>query len=388
MLAFLIVGIPLVSFGQNQTITCPQNLICTPIPPQPAGCPVGFTCKLNIVGTDPNVAVLITNTSTYSPVAKSVLPDSNVLLGVFEITDMNKTSTLKSISFNIPVSGRLPADIFNNLYIKSGDKIVPADSISSNPKFSNIDKILSRDTTYTLAVYGDVKSNTPDNTKVYVRLNAANSTIYAVDSDGVAAKVTEQISTSSTTTFVGKVAVSNVSAKAESIDNGTSRPNLASINIEFNVDNLSNKDVFISKNPNIALSTSSTPINSIVGLKFATPNPQILSGDTAESYVIPANSSRKFSYLGVMLRPVNGGAVSFKISRLKYGFNSKNGLPEPVLATPNTNTESNTTYDFRNIGITYTLATSDDDNNILATRNLRDSLVASVFGFAKLILGF
>jgi peptidoglycan hydrolase-like protein with peptidoglycan-binding domain len=117
-----------------------------------------------------------------------------------------------------------------------------------------------------------------------------------------------------TSSPVNAVLVSNSTANAIT----TSDPQTAQATFSFTLSNTFNDDVYISRNIGTALAFSSTAAttsySTFGGLGF-------LSGDTIDTYVLPAGSSRVFTVNALMFNS-NGttGIKETKITQIRYGM--------------------------------------------------------------------
>jgi YVTN family beta-propeller protein len=126
---------------------------------------------------------------------------------------------------------------------------------------------------------------------------------------------------SSTTPYV-----TDASSNIQTVDNGTLSPDSASFSFNFTINNISNKDVFISKNGRKSLGINITPGTSYT---FSSTNsiPASLTGDSSELFVIPSGSYRKFTTTGVIKR--NDGMIANRnISINKISLSEIGGVNE------------------------------------------------------------
>ncbi len=98
----------------------------------------------------------------------------------------------------------------------------------------------------------------------------------------------------------------------------------------FTVTNINSTDLYISKNPSIAISTSTVGstdnpgVSASSSLSYVSTSPATSAGDTTTSYVIPAGSSRSFSYYGMLMSNSINGSRVFRITSINYGTNAQN----------------------------------------------------------------
>lgn len=280
---------------------CPINYICSPVPTQPTGCPIGYTCT---VVTDGTAKTISSRLDPMSPISRTVLYNigSQVNLGIFSIKSNNASSTLRNIKFDIITSGgKLANEVLSDIIIDNY-------STTTTQLHMSIDtnKILPSDSFVTISIYGHIKSGVPDGTKLYLRLTPSNDSIMAFDS--LNRQVPVQASSSIVTGTITLASstmpyVSDSSANIQIVDNGTKAPNQAIFTFGFTINNISNKDIYISKTGNGSFEATTSAYTSYT---FAsTTSQQNLLGDTAQLFIIPAGSYRKFTSYGT-IKDING----------------------------------------------------------------------------------
>jgi len=148
--------------------------------------------------------------------------------------------------------------------------------------------------------------------------------------------------------------ISNTSVSLTQIPTPGGAVRQASVEFRFTLTNTNNRDMFISKIPGVALSTSTEgsvglPAHSSSTLTFVTANPSAMAADTGTVptsgfFVIPSGNSRSFIYQG-QVDNKNGvmGLRVFKITGINYRFDLigptrsdgtlKNGLQNLVITT-------------------------------------------------------
>jgi hypothetical protein len=303
---------------------CPINYICTPIPSQPNGCPLGYTCTV-ITGT--STKIISPRLSPASPMTRTVLynPGSQINLGIFDIKSKNASSTLKNLKFDIITSGgKLANEVLSDIIIDNYSTTTTQLHMSVD-----MNKPLPIDSFVQVSIYGHIKSGVPDGTKLYLRLTPSNDSIIAFDSlnrqipvEASSSIITGTITLASSTTPY----VTDASSNIQTVDNGTLSPDSASFSFNFTINNISNKDVFISKNGRKSLGINITPGTSYT---FSSTNsiPASLTGDSSELFVIPSGSYRKFTTTGVIKR--NDGMIANRnISINKISLSEIGGVNE------------------------------------------------------------
>jgi len=195
------------------------------------------------------------------------------------------------------------------------------------------------------AILNDVNNYSPLN-NVGTTTNIIATTSVTTDKNIITPLLTN-VCTNCNSVRVGK----HVSSKYTlSLSNGTNNYSLddldqdssleiANLTMSFTVSNTGNRDVFMSKDPFVALSTSSpTGGASSTAVQFVYVSPDPVSGDTGSSalipneyfpinysgsYMIPVGQSRSFTY-HYYLDNTNGtsGTKLFKIDSINYGISS------------------------------------------------------------------
>lgn len=282
---------------------CPINYICSPVPAQPTGCPIGYTCT---VVTDGTAKTISSRLDPMSPMSRTVLYNvgSQVNLGIFSIKSNNTPSTLRNIKFDIITSGgKLANEVLSDIIIDNY-------STSSVQLHMSVDtnKSLSADSFVTVSIYGHIKPGVPDGTKLYLRLTPSNDSIMAFDS--LNRQVPVQASSSIVTGTITLASstlpyVSDTSSNIQIVDNGTQAPNQAIFTFGFTVNNISNKDIYINKAGEKSFGIALSQNTSYAFSSMNSANPQSIPGDTAQLFIIPAGSYRKFTSYGT-IKDING----------------------------------------------------------------------------------
>ncbi len=298
--------------------------------------------------TPPNMTV---------PISTSATTD-NVVLGVADFRSESKDSVLRSMTIymnaNFDLSSTAITTLLSDVKIQSGTLIYSADTIGGLADFvpgygvpvtfTDMDIPLVKDTPVPIAIM--IKVNVDTNNTLDGM--SASSTLIAYGTEGGtdnnpvvedASHNTVAINTAplatSDITFTAKNASVDYTAPlvaklGEAVKTGLAT-NLYPVTFGFSV-TAGDSTLYLSADPNQALTTTSTglPNNAAASLPLAgmIVNPSNLAGDTNVTstsgfYVIPAGSTRSFSYSG-SVNNTGGtpGMKSFRIDAIKYGTTS------------------------------------------------------------------
>jgi hypothetical protein len=126
------------------------------------------------------------------------------------------------------------------------------------------------------------------------------------------------------------ISVSGMSASSVLVNNGSAEPTGASLRFTFTLSNNGSSDIYVSKNPNIALGVRSTAYKG--GLTVVTASPSVISADTSVAFGIPAGSMRQFTYEGYLDNKdgIRGYKI-FSIEKINYSTNISNLTEKAVI---------------------------------------------------------
>jgi peptidoglycan hydrolase-like protein with peptidoglycan-binding domain len=263
----------------------------------------------------------------------------NVLLAKYDVKSQNIAATLRNFSVTVGTNGRGVTQIFGDIKASINGHTYSADSIATTTTFTNMNEVLPADQYVTLSIYGKINQDTNG---TLLTGAIASTTLTAAGTAGgtsnnpnvedasySALDVNENTVTSSDLTFSSSSAVlSGLSAStgATIVQNNSTIGQ--SVSFTFTI-TAGNNTLYISADPNIALSTSSSGFGDAASTTLpqsgVTANPGTISGDTNVTatggyYVIPAGSSRTFTFSGAMINK-NGanGTKTYSITAVKYG---------------------------------------------------------------------
>jgi len=251
--------------------------------------------------------------------ATQITPD--VVLGIFGLKVQNQNATVNSLNFNINNSTAIATStLYQNVRLYNGSQLIAGANslVAGAATFNNLTIPLTQDVWTDLTLKADVNIN---QTGV-----SASSTLVAAGIVGTDSNYNTLTLTSATnqTSTDNQYSISGISIGSQSAALGTctgqtntTSNNKCDMTMSFTVTNVSNTDVFISKNPAIALATSSTPSTASSTLQSI----NIVAGpnDTAQSYDIASGASRTFTYQGTFSQVAGGGFESFQITGIRFG---------------------------------------------------------------------
>lgn len=88
------------------------------------------------------------------------------------------------------------------------------------------------------------------------------------------------------------------------------------------MNNNSSSDLYVSRNPSVFVSTSTSASSAKLTLAAASPYP--LVGDISSVYIIPHNSHRIIALAGMFGNYGMSGSVEFKINKIYFGNDVNN----------------------------------------------------------------
>ncbi len=262
---------------------------------------------------------------------------SNVVLGVYSFKSQNNASTLNSLNFNINNStGAATTSIFSNVRLVVNGVSYGANSLAAGaPTFTNLNINLAQDTWTDVTLQADVASS--------ISAVSASSSLVANATNIVGTDTNYNTVTASG----GNTVVSNdvtfltsgLSVSAIATNPGTSSTNQSGIwqsaspTFTFTLTNTGNSDVYISKNPALAFSTSTAGSSNAGAVAASTTlNSAPLSvstgpTDPSTAYIIQAGTSRTFTWAASAYNTNSstGGARVFAITAIKFGTGAADG---------------------------------------------------------------
>ncbi len=287
------------------------------------------------------------------PISTSV-PTDNIPLGVVDITSQGRDSTMTDMTLYVNTSVDTTTNISNvlrDIKVQSGALIYSADSIiyttaGSVVTFNNMHIPLAKDQGVPVAILVDVNPDTNhslDGISASTTLVASGTTGGAdnnpviVDSSFTTVDINDAPLLSSDITFsasdshIDYLATSSMTFGAPTMNNNiaTAYPVTAVFTLVAGDNTL-----YVSASANTALATSSIGLssNSNAQLVDTTANPGTLAGDTSTYFVIPAGSSRQFTYRGFLSNTGGtSGLKTLEINGIRYGTDAGNLSADTVV---------------------------------------------------------
>ena len=276
------------------------------------------TCGGTTTSTDLNVIV-----DPSSPGSRIVpINNSNGIQGIqllaFDVIPNVPNLTIKSIEV-YSTGSALP--ILLQLYSNQSNFAVASSTSSTNKfLFSNFNisglgsstKVFSLTADYQPGIVNGSFSNVLVSAVTYTKLTGEVKTIYPNIQSATTTFAQSGLSVSNESAITGgclNVVVSNASSTVK-----------CDMRMSFTLTNGGNSDIFVSKNPQIAIIGSSTPNTASTSLQFI--NIASSAGDTMNAYDVTSGSSRTFTYSGTMSAPAGGGFETYKIIAINYGASS------------------------------------------------------------------
>jgi peptidoglycan hydrolase-like protein with peptidoglycan-binding domain len=289
----------------------------------------GRTATLSSSGSTGNVlGKLAPDSPDNRIVTTSTSGETNgVVLGKWQLKSENQSSTVNQLKFILgDNNGEGFTRIFKRLYVTNGTQTVQADSIGTTSTFSNLTFALPKDEWKTITLIGDVADQ---DEFVAGTIVTASSTVNTTNIVGIDANFTTLTASAgnqipaNTVTFLAagaSVSLGTTPVTVVPVDNGTSAVNKKDITFTFTVNNTGSNDIYIPKDPYIAVGTTttfgatSTTFASITG--GASRN-----GDTSTVYIVSAGQSRTFTVSGQedMTRSSTSKQGEVKITTIYFG---------------------------------------------------------------------
>ncbi|MFA6458780.1 MAG: peptidoglycan-binding domain-containing protein [Candidatus Paceibacterota bacterium] len=261
----------------------------------------------------------------------------NVVLAVYDVKVQNTNGVLRSLTLVPHTNGPAVTQLFGDIKIKVNGQTYSASTISSTTvAFTNLSVPLSADVYTPVTVYGKVNQDTNNSldgamasTSWAVSGTAGGSSNNPVveDSSYSTMAVTSGTFVSSDLTYsASSASLSNLSATLGNAITSTLTSVVSyPVTMSFSV-TAGNSTLYVAAAPGDALATSTTITGGIASssLSIVTANPSTLSGDNATYFVVPAGSSRNFTYAGSLKSLYGDGIKTFQITGVYFGTNTTN----------------------------------------------------------------
>ncbi len=305
-----------------------------------AGFTSGTTGRTVTLSSSGSTANIVAKLSTNTPPTQFVLISSSgevagKVLGKFDFKSENRSSTINTLTFTLKNNNTNKATalasfatLIKRLYISDGVKTVQVDSVATSSVFSNLTFDLPQDTWKTLTLTADIADaddvsslTTPISASSTITVNTTN--IVGIDSNftTVTASGGNAVISRDMIFATSSAIISDMTATAATVDNGTTKRKQATIAFSYKLTNNGSGDLYVAKNPDTALATSSTvtiAASSTLTQALTTTSPTNTQ-DTSTAYIIPANTARSFYYTG-LLDNTNTAGASHSTSITKVYF--------------------------------------------------------------------
>lgn len=304
----------------------------------------GRTVTLSASGSTANILGRI---SPSTPDTRIVNTSTNgetlgVVLGKFDLKSQNRASTINTLTFTLKDNGANKpwSTILKRVYLSDGTRTYQVDSVATSAVFSNLTIDLPQDAWKTLTITADVadQDDFTSGAMASSSITVNTTNIVGIDTNftTVTADGANEVVSNNITFLQNGASITNMSAVATVLDNGSSKSKTASLTYTFTFNNTGTSDLYISANPSVALATSSTvstAASTTLTAAYVTTSPSPVAGDSgaltnAGYYRIPSGTSRTFIFSGT-LDNTNGtnGIHSASITKV-YFDDDTTGLQE------------------------------------------------------------
>jgi hypothetical protein len=307
----------------------------------------GTTGRTATLSASGSVANILGRISPSTPDTRIVNTSTNgetmgVVLGKFDLKSENRASTINTLTFTLKDNGgnKPWSTILKRVYLSDGSKTYQVDSVATSSVFSNLTINLPQDEWKTLVVSADVADQDDFSNGAMVSssitVNTTNIVGIDINFTNVTASGVNEVVSNNMTFLQNGASITNMSAIATVLDNGSSKSKTASLTYSFTFNNTGTSDLYLSANPSVALATSSTvstAASTTLTTGFVTTSPASVSGDSgaltnAGYYRVPSGTARTFVFSGT-LDNTNGtnGIHSASITKV-YFDDDTTGLQE------------------------------------------------------------
>ncbi|MES2216319.1 MAG: peptidoglycan-binding domain-containing protein [Patescibacteria group bacterium] len=263
----------------------------------------------------------------------------DVVLGIVDLKSQNRSGNLRALNVYIRTNGTAVATLFNDIKIKAGSLVYSMSSLntstlgnttsSSTAVFTDLNIPLAADQYVPITILGKVAkdtSNALDGASASTTVLANATNVNVEDSTYNTVPVNSGTFAGSDVVVSASSAVlSNLTAVLGSPITTNQTTTGYSVTMSFVV-TAGDNTLFIAANPAVALATTSSGFGVAASstLSDVTANPGQIAGDTAQNsltgyYVVPAGSSRQFTYTGAV-NNTNGtaGVKTFRVTAVNY----------------------------------------------------------------------
>ena len=265
----------------------------------------------------------------------------NVLLAKYNIKSQNIAGTLRNLTLTVGTTGRGVTQLFGDIKLSVNGHWYSADSVGTTTTFTNMNEVLPADQYIPVSVYGKINQDTNGTLLTGVIASttlAASGTAGGTsnnpsieDASYSALAVNSNTVISSDLTFSSSSAV--LSGLSATVGSGVQSNNTTvafPVTFSFTL-TAGDNTLYMSNKPGLALSTTTTgyavnsSLNASTTITSVTATPGTVAGDnnvtTTGYFVIPAGSSRTFTFSGTVKNEANTGPIlrTFAVTAVKYG---------------------------------------------------------------------
>ncbi len=303
--------------------------------------------------TGTNSGSIIASINAASPLKRLVqisnsTETKDVVIAKYDLKSQNRDASLRTLKIGVRTDGtsvntlfgRVKLQVDGQTYTGSADTSTGTNTTSSSTvTFSDLRIPLSKDVAKTITILVDVAQPSSNGA---LDGKMASTTIFATTANIAAEDNTYNTVSINAATLTGSDAIFSasgaiLSGMAASLGSPITSNNVTVAQPVTFVATLAAGDnaLYVSENPSVALSTSSTgyilaasPVASTT-LTDVTASPSEIAGDTWNAtgygyFVIPAGSSRTFTWTGTIKNEPASGVVqrTFSVTAVKYGTSS------------------------------------------------------------------
>ncbi|MDE2037656.1 MAG: PKD domain-containing protein [Patescibacteria group bacterium] len=338
------IGLPATGFFGSMTISAIGSSCVSNPTAQSSGSASGAQLSASLDSSSPLSSTILISTGSQT---------QDVPLEVFDLRSNGATSTLQALKIDINTTGQPFPSIFSNITIKIGGRTYTPSSMVSAPggtyayaAFENLGAYLPTNEYVPVTVYGTVAQDTNgflDGSTATASLFTASTTAVGANAAPVPVAsylpvVGNQMTFTSSGLMVTNTAVS-LGSQSPSCGSGASNvPCTQPVTLSFSL-TAGNYPMYIAAS---AMGASSCPVgytcSSASPFVFAgkavnvapvfagsVASPAQLPGDGPGSYLIPAGSTRSFTYYGsVSNANLAGGSYLIAVTGIKFGTSTSN----------------------------------------------------------------
>ncbi len=308
--------------------------------------------------TGSNNGQVIVTVDAASPLKRLVnistsVETNDVILGIIDLKSQNRTGNLRTLKITVQTAnangapGVAVSTMFNDIKIKAGSLVYSASTIASTTLFTDLQIPLPADQYVPITILGKIAKDTSnflDGSAASTTLTANTTNIVVEDSTfNTVAVNSGSVTTSDVIVSASSAVLSNLTAVLGAPITSNNTTTGYNVTMGF-VLTAGDNTLYVAANPYFALSTTTTGFataaTSSAQLPTVTASPGTIAGDTAASsatgyYVVPAGSSRQFTYSGFVRADGSSGLKTFSITGVSYYTTSANA--NAMLATSSIN---------------------------------------------------